>query len=120
MAGKKLFRRRIRFPPRQSGNQSLCTRKRYKDARRNQRCVIAGGAVGCLIGAWLEWAFPNTKRNDTRGKSKRAVSSFLSLMRPARLLRRRKLLKHTGAQDIASTGEANSDDPAATPVAAAR
>ena len=75
----------------------------------------AGGAVGGLIGALVGMGIPEYEAKRYEGHIK-AGGVLLSVHcdTSEKIARAKDLLKHTGAQDIASSSEANADVPAAT------
>ena len=78
-----------------------------------------GGAVGGLIGALVGMGIPEYEAKRYEGHIK-AGGVLLSVHcgKPGDVGRAKDLLKHTGAQDIASTGEASADSPAPDNMAA--
>ena len=78
----------------------------------------AGGAVGGIIGALVGMGIPEYEAKRYEGHIK-AGGVLLSVHcdTSERIARAKDLLKHTGAQDIASSGEARADTPEATVVA---
>ncbi len=78
-----------------------------------------GGAVGGLIGALVGMGIPEYEAKRYEGRIKEG-GVLLSVHCDAsdKITRAKELLKHTGAQDIASTGEASADYPASAPIAA--
>src|SRR6202050_5202429 len=78
----------------------------------------AGGAVGGLIGALVGMGIPEYEAKRYEGHIK-AGGILLSVHcdTSERIAHAKDLLKHTGAQDIASSGEASSDVPEATTAA---
>jgi hypothetical protein len=80
----------------------------------------AGGAVGGIIGALVGMGIPEYEAKRYEGHIK-AGGVLLSVHcdTSERIASAKDLLKHTGAQDIASSGEAKADVPEAT-VAARR
>src|SRR5579864_9017246 len=81
----------------------------------------AGGAVGGIIGALVGMGIPEYEAKRYEGHIK-AGGVLLSVHceTSEKIARAKDLLKHTGAQDISSTGEASADFPAATEVVAHR
>src|ERR1700691_2975678 len=77
-----------------------------------------GGAVGGLVGALVGMGIPEDEAKRYEGHIK-AGGVLLSVHCDTsdRITRAKDLLKHTGAQDISSSGEASADYPAATTVA---
>jgi len=75
----------------------------------------AGGAVGGIIGALVGMGIPEYEAKRYEGHIK-AGGVLLSVHcdTSERIARAKDLLKHTGAQDIASSGEARADIPEAT------
>jgi hypothetical protein len=75
----------------------------------------AGGAVGGIIGALVGMGIPEYEAKRYEGHIK-AGGVLLSVHcdTSEKIARAKDLLKHTGAQDIASSSEANADVPAAT------
>ena len=80
-----------------------------------------GGAVGGLIGALVGMGIPEYEAKRYEGHIK-AGGVLLSVHcdTSEEITRAKDLLKHTGAEDISSSGEASADYPAATKVAAHR
>jgi hypothetical protein len=80
-----------------------------------------GGAVGGIIGALVGMGIPEYEAKRYEGHIK-AGGILLSVHceTSEKIARAKDLLKHTGAQDISSTGEASSDVPVAAQVAASR
>jgi hypothetical protein len=78
----------------------------------------AGGAVGGIIGALVGMGIPEYEAKRYEGHIK-AGGVLLSVHCDTsdRVARAKDLLKHTGAQDIASTSEASADVPVATAAA---
>jgi hypothetical protein len=77
----------------------------------------AGGAVGGLIGALVGIGIPEYEAKRFEGKIKEGgVLLSVHCDTSEEIDRAKDVLKHTGAQDISSTGEAAADKPA--PVAA--
>src|ERR1700684_1331835 len=74
-----------------------------------------GGAVGGIIGALVGMGIPEYEAKRYEGHIK-AGGVLLSVHcdTSEKIARAKDLLKHTGAQDIASSGEASSDVPEAT------
>src|ERR1700688_2726428 len=77
-----------------------------------------GGAVGGLIGALVGMGIPEYEAKRYEGHIK-AGGVLLSVHcdTSERIARAKDLLKHTGAQDIASSSEASADVPEATAAA---
>jgi len=75
----------------------------------------AGGAVGGLIGALVGMGIPEYEAKRYEGHIK-AGGVLLSVHcdTSEQVVRAKDLLKHTGAQDISSAGEAAADRPAAS------
>jgi hypothetical protein len=73
-----------------------------------------GGAVGGLIGALVGMGIPEYEAKRYEGRIK-AGGILLSVHcdTSEQITRAKELLKHGGAEDISSTGEANADHPAA-------
>jgi hypothetical protein len=73
-----------------------------------------GGAVGGLIGALVGLGIPEYEAKRFEGRIK-AGGVLLSVHcdTSEEIARAKDVLKHTGAQDISSTGEATADAPAA-------
>jgi hypothetical protein len=80
-----------------------------------------GGAVGGLIGALVGMGIPEYEAKRYEGHIK-AGGVLLSVHceTSEKIVRAKDLLKHTGAQDISSTGEASADMPVAAEVATNR
>ncbi len=80
-----------------------------------------GGAVGGLIGALVGMGLPEYEAKRYEGHIK-AGGVLLSVHCDTsdEITRAKNLLKHTGAQDISSSGEASADYPADTKVVAHR
>ena len=80
-----------------------------------------GGAVGGIIGALVGMGIPEYEAKRYEGHIK-AGGVLLSVHcdTSEKIARAKDLLKHTGAQDISSSGEASADAPVATEVAATR
>src|SRR5450755_1218562 len=80
-----------------------------------------GGAVGGLIGALVGMGIPEYEAKRYEGHIK-AGGVLLSVHCDTsdEITRAEDLLKHTGAQDISSSGEASADYPASSKVAAHR
>lgn len=78
-----------------------------------------GGAVGGLIGALVGMGIPEYEAKRFEGRIK-AGGVLLSVHcdTSAEIASANDVLKHTGAQDIASAGEAGADTPATEAVAA--
>jgi hypothetical protein len=83
--------------------------------------VGAGGAVGGVVGALVGMGIPEYEAKRYEGHIK-AGGVLLSVHceTTEKIARAKDLLKHTGAQDISSTGEASADAPVAPEVAATR
>jgi hypothetical protein len=81
----------------------------------------AGGAVGGLIGALVGMGIPEYEAKRYEGHIK-AGGVLLSVHcdTSGEIDRAKDLLKHTGGQDISSSGEANADYPAVSKVGAHR
>jgi hypothetical protein len=78
-----------------------------------------GGAVGGLIGALVGMGIPEYEAKRYEGRIKEGgVLLSVHCNTPERTTRAKDVLKHTGAQDISSTGEANADFPADQKMAA--
>jgi hypothetical protein len=79
----------------------------------------AGGAVGGFIGALVGMGIPEYEAKRYEGHIK-AGGILLSVHcdTSEKIARAKDLLKHTGAQDIASSSEASADLPTAAEVAA--
>src|SRR6202451_3062789 len=75
----------------------------------------AGGAVGGIVGALVGMGIPEYEAKRYEGHIK-AGGVLLSVHcgTSERIARAKDLLKHTGAQDIASSSEASADSPEAT------
>lgn len=80
-----------------------------------------GGAVGGLVGALVGMGIPEYEAKRYEGLIK-GGSVLLSVHCDTsdEIARAKDLLKHTGAQDISSSGEATADYPAVAKVAAQR
>jgi len=80
-----------------------------------------GGAVGGIIGALVGMGIPEYEAKRYEGHIK-AGGVLLSVHcdTSEEITRAKDLLKHTGGQDISSAGEASSDSPAVSEVAAHR
>jgi hypothetical protein len=78
-----------------------------------------GGAVGGLIGALVGMGIPEYEAKRYEGHIK-AGGVLLSVHcdTSEQITRAKDLLKHTGAQDISSSGEASADSPVVSKVAA--
>src|SRR5580692_8491410 len=78
-----------------------------------------GGAVGGLIGALVGLGIPEYEAKRFEGRIK-AGGVLLSVHcdTSEQIASAKDVLKHTGAQDISSAGEASADIPATEPVAA--
>jgi hypothetical protein len=78
-----------------------------------------GGAVGGLIGALVGMGIPEYEAKRYEGRIKEGgVLLSVHCDTSEEITRAKDLLRHTGAQDIASSGEATADYPAASSVAA--
>jgi tetrahydromethanopterin S-methyltransferase subunit C len=78
-----------------------------------------GGAVGGLIGALIGMGIPEYEAKRYEGRIKDGgVLLSAHCDTSEEIARAKDLLKHTGAQDISSSGEARADHPAASKVAA--
>lgn len=74
-----------------------------------------GGAVGGLIGALVGMGIPEYEAKRFEGLIKEGgILLSVHCDTSAEIDRAKDLLKHTGAQDISSTGEATADYPAKT------
>ena len=74
-----------------------------------------GGAVGGLIGALVGMGIPEYEATRYEGRIKEGgVLLSVHCDTSEEIARAKDVLKHTGAQDIASTGEAHADIPTAT------
>jgi hypothetical protein len=72
----------------------------------------AGGAVGGLIGALVGMGIPEYEAKRFEGRIKDGgVLLSVHCDTSDEIARAKELLKHTGAQDISSTGEASADYP---------
>jgi hypothetical protein len=81
----------------------------------------AGGAVGGLIGALVGMGIPEYEAKRYEGRIKEGgVLLSVHCDTSEQITRAKDLLRHTGAQDISSTGEASADYPAVSTVAAHR
>src|ERR1700743_3156635 len=80
-----------------------------------------GGAIGGLVGALVGMGIPEYEAKRYEGRVKDG-GSLLSVHcdTSAQIDRAKELLKSSGAEDIASTGESTSAEPTATRVASAR
>jgi hypothetical protein len=79
-----------------------------------------GGAVGGLIGALVGMGIPEYEAKRYEGRIKEGgVLLSVHCDTSEEIGRAKDLLKHTGAQDISSSGEASADYPAATSTVAA-
>src|ERR1700688_729892 len=77
-----------------------------------------GGAVGGLIGALVGMGIPEYEAKRYEGRVKDGgVLLSVHCDTSERIARAKDLLKHTGAQDIASSSEASADVPEATAAA---
>jgi len=80
-----------------------------------------GGAVGGLIGALVGMGIPEYEAKRYEGRIKEGgVLLSVHCDTSEEITRAKDLLRHTGAQDIASSAEATADRPAASSVAAHR
>jgi hypothetical protein len=80
-----------------------------------------GGAVGGLIGALVGMGIPEYEAKRYEGKIKEGgVLLSVHCDTSAEIASAKDVLKHTGAQQISSAGEASADIPAAASVAATR
>ena len=80
-----------------------------------------GGAVGGLIGALVGMGIPEYEAKRYEGHIKEGgVLLSVHCDSSDRITRAKDLLRHTGAQDISSSGEASADYPAVSKAAAAR
>jgi hypothetical protein len=80
-----------------------------------------GGAVGGLIGALIGMGIPEFEAKRYEGHIKGGgVLLSVHCDTADDIARAKDLFKHTGAQDISSTGEASADYPANSPVGARR
>src|SRR5271169_1173384 len=78
-----------------------------------------GGAVGGLIGALVGMGIPEYEAKRYEGRIKEGgILLSVHCDTSEEITRAKDLLRHTGAQDIASSGEAAADYPAASSVAA--
>ncbi len=76
-----------------------------------------GGAVGGLIGALIGMGIPEYEAKRYEGHIKEGgVLLSVHCDTSEEITRAKDLLKHTGAQDIASSGEASADYKAASRV----
>jgi hypothetical protein len=79
----------------------------------------AGAAVGGVVGALVGMGIPEYEAKRYEGRVKEGgVLLSVHCESQDKVDRAKDLLKHTGAQDIASTGEASADQPADQVVAA--
>jgi hypothetical protein len=77
-----------------------------------------GGAVGGLIGALVGMGIPEYEAKRYEGRIKQGgVLLSVHCDTSDQITRAKDLLKHTGAQDISSAGEASADYSEATKVA---
>jgi hypothetical protein len=77
-----------------------------------------GGAVGGLIGALVGMGIPEYEAKRYEGRIKEGgVLLSVHCDTSEEITRSKDLLKHTGAQDISSSGEAGADYPAVSKVA---
>ena len=77
-----------------------------------------GGAVGGLIGALVGMGIPEYEAKRYEGRIKEGgVLLSVHCDTSEEITRAKDLLRHTGAQDIASSAEATADSPAANSVA---
>ena len=77
--------------------------------------VGVGGAVGGLLGALVGLGIPEYEAKRYEGRIKDGgVLLSVHCDTSDEITRAKELLKRTGAEDIASTGEASSDQPATT------
>jgi hypothetical protein len=77
-----------------------------------------GGAVGGLIGALVGMGIPEYEAKRYEGRVKEGgVLLSVHCDTSEEITRAKDLLRHTGAQDIASSAEATADSPAANSVA---
>ncbi|HEY4359975.1 MAG TPA: general stress protein [Bryobacteraceae bacterium] len=80
-----------------------------------------GGAVGGLIGALVGMGIPEYEAKRYEGRIKEGgILLSVHCDTPDEITRAKDLLKQTGAQDIASSGEASADYPAAGTIHARR
>jgi hypothetical protein len=80
-----------------------------------------GGAVGGLIGALVGMGIPEYEAKRYEGRIKEGgILLSVHCDTSGKINQAKDLLKHTGAQDIASTGEASADYPAPSVAAAHR
>src|ERR1700675_4225531 len=80
-----------------------------------------GGAVGGLIGALVGMGIPEYEAKRYEGHIKEGgVLLSVHCDTSEQITRAKDLLKHTGAQDISSSGEASADYPATSKVASHR
>jgi hypothetical protein len=78
-----------------------------------------GGAVGGLIGALVGMGIPEYEAKRYEGRIKEGgILLSVHCDTSDEITRAKDLLKHTGAQDISSSGEASADRPATTTVRA--
>jgi len=81
----------------------------------------AGGAVGGIIGALVGMGIPEYEAKRYEGHIKSGgVLLSVHCDTSEEITRAKDLLKHTGAQDISSSGEASADFPVVSKVAAHR
>lgn len=79
-----------------------------------------GGAVGGMIGALVGMGIPEFEAKRYEGRIKEGgILLSVHCDTSEEITRAKDLLKHTGAQDISSSGEASADYPAASQAAAA-
>ena len=77
-----------------------------------------GGAVGGLIGALVGMGIPEFEAKRYEGRIKEGgVLLSVHCDSASRISRATNLLRHTGAQDISSSGEASAEYPASSQVA---
>lgn len=77
-----------------------------------------GGAVGGLIGALVGMGIPEYEAKRYEGRIKEGgVLLSVHCDTSGQITRAKELLKHTGAQDISSAGEANAAYPATSTIA---
>jgi hypothetical protein len=80
-----------------------------------------GGAVGGLIGALVGMGIPEYEAKRYEGRVKEGgVLLSVHCDTSEQITRAKELLKHTGAEDISSSGEASADSKTTRPVQASR